>query len=231
MFIILDGTLEVYKQHKHIAFRGVGEFFGEMSLLESKPRSTSVKAVTDSVLLEINKDVFNNFMGSNPKIIWDISKTLSQRIREDLVALESGYLELKRSEEKYRGSEEKYRGIVESASDLIIQVNPRGIINFVNASIGNLGYEVDELIGRPFAEIYDGKLGDIRKHQILTKRIGPRATTNMEVAFKVNSFSKLYNLVRNMTFLADSTGMWNVPQEMVMNKNAQKELMKKVGGS
>lgn len=66
MFIILDGTVEVYKKHKHIAYRGVGDFFGEMSLLESKPRSTGIKAVNDSVLLELNKDVFNKILGAVP---------------------------------------------------------------------------------------------------------------------------------------------------------------------
>ena len=54
MFIVLEGELEVYKQNKHIAFRGVGDFFGEMSLLESKPRSASVRAVANSVLLELD---------------------------------------------------------------------------------------------------------------------------------------------------------------------------------
>lgn len=58
MFIVLDGELEVYRQHKHIASMKVGDFFGEMSLLESKPRSASVRAITDSVLLEIDKGTF-----------------------------------------------------------------------------------------------------------------------------------------------------------------------------
>ena len=64
MFVVLDGKLEVYKQNKHIAFQEMGGFFGEMSLLESKPRSASVRAVTDSVLLEIDKDTFFSYIGS-----------------------------------------------------------------------------------------------------------------------------------------------------------------------
>lgn len=90
MFIVLDGKLEVYKQHKHIAFREIGDFFGEMSILESKPRSAGVRAVTDSVLLEIDKGAFFNYIGSNSKVIWDILKTLSQRNRADLDVIDSG---------------------------------------------------------------------------------------------------------------------------------------------
>ena len=55
MFIVLDGELEVYKKNKQIALRRKGEFFGEMSILESKPRSASVRAISNSELLEIDK--------------------------------------------------------------------------------------------------------------------------------------------------------------------------------
>jgi PAS domain S-box-containing protein len=218
MFIVLDGELEVYRQHRHIAFMKVGDFFGEMSLLESKPRSASVRAVADSLLLEIDKGTFFNYIGANPKIIWDILTTLSQRNRADLDAIDSGYGELKRSEEKYRE-------IVESISDLIIQVDLEGIISFTNESVSTLGYEVDELIGKPFIEIFDGKLGNTRKHHILTRRVGPRTTTNMEIALKVNPDSSLYGLIWNLSFLVNASGMWNVPQEMVLKKNVQKEFL------
>lgn len=218
MFIVLDGKLEVYKQNKHIAFRGVGDFFGEMSLLESKPRSASVRAVTDSVLLEIDKETFFNYIGSNPKIIWDILKTLSQRAREDLDVIDSGYGELKRSEEKHRR-------IVESMSDLVFQVDPDGIICFASKSVSTLGYEVDELIGKPFAEIYDGKLGDKRGHHVLTRRVEPRSTTNIETSLKVNPLSSKHGLIWNLPFLVNASGIWNVPQEMVLKKGTQKEFL------
>ena len=218
MFIVLDGKLEVYKQHKHIAFREVGDFFGEMSLLESKPRSASVRAVTDSVLLEIDKETFSNYIGSNTKVIWDILKTLSQRNRADLDVTDSGYKELKQSEEKYRR-------IVESMSDMIFQVDPDGIICFANESVSILGYEIDELVGKPFIEIFDGKLGDKRKHHILTRRVGPRATTNMEISLKVNPLSSLHGLIWYLPFLVNTSGMWDVPQEMVLKKNTSKKFL------
>lgn len=218
MFIVLDGKLEVYKQNKHIAFLEVGDFFGEMSLLESKPRSASVRAVTDAVLLEIGKDTFLNYISSNTKVVWDILKTLSQRNRADLDVIDSGYGELKRSEEKHRG-------IVESISDIIIQVDPEGNICFANRSVSTLGYEVNDLIGKRFSEIFDGKLGDKRKHHILTRRVGPRATVNLEVSLKVNPLSSLYGLIWYLPFLMNASGMWNVSQEVVLKKGASKEFL------
>jgi PAS domain-containing protein len=218
MYIVLDGRLEVYKKYRHIAFRSVGEFFGEMSLLESHPRSANVRAVTDSVLLEIDRDIFDKLIGSNPKIIWDISKTLSQRQREDLDVIDSGYAELKRSEEKYRY-------IVNLISDLIFQVDPNGVIEFANDSIRVLGYEVKELIGMHFAEIYNGELDDDRKHHVLTRRTGPRAPTDMVFSLNINPNSSLHDLVPNMSFVVSASGMWNVPQEMVLEKDTQKEFL------
>ncbi len=218
MFIILSGTIEVYKQHKHIAFRRVGEFFGEMSLLESQPRSANVKAVTDSVLLEINKDNFNIFIFSNPKIVWDISKTLSHRTREDVESLNSTCRELKQSEEKLRR-------IVNSVSDLVFQIDPDGIIVFVNDRIRTLGYEVEELIGKPFAEIYDGVLDDERKRHIFSRRTGQRSLIEMEFSLKVDPRSNLYNLASNMSYLVSTSGLWSVPEEMVSEKVGEKEFL------
>ena len=93
---------------------------------------------------------------------------------------------------------------MESISDLIFQVDPDGIICFANESVSTLGYKVDELIGKPFAEIFDGKLGDKRKHHILTRRVGPHTTTNMGISLKVNPLSSLYGLIWYLPFLVNT---------------------------
>ena len=114
---------------------------------------------------------------------------------------------------------------MESISDIIIQVDPEGVICFANRSVSSLGYEVDNLIGKRFSEIFDGKLGDIRKHHILTRRVGLRATINMEVSLKVNPLSSLHGLIWYLPFLVNTSGMWNVPQEIVLKKGATKEFL------
>lgn len=218
MYIVLNGSLKIYKKHRHIAFSNVGDYFGEMSLLDCHPRSANVRAVTDAVLLEIDRDTFNKLIDSNPKVLLDISKALSQRQREDLDVIESGYRELIRSEEKYRH-------IVNLISDLIIQVDPNGVIEFVNESIRVLGYEAKELIGKPFSKIHNGELDDDRKHHVLTRRTGLRAPTDMEFSLNTNPNSSLHDLVADISFVVSASGIWNVPQEMVLEKNTQKEFL------
>ena len=140
MYIILSGTVEIYKRHKQIAVRGSGDFFGEMALVESKPRSASVRALSDTEVLEIDKETFFKYFVSNPKVVWEILKDVSSRNRDDLDAIDTSYLEIS-------NSREKYRKVVDSVSDLIIQTDPEGKINFANKAVSFLGFDVFDLIG------------------------------------------------------------------------------------
>ena len=218
MFVILDGELEVYKKNKQIALRRKGEYFGEMSILESKPRSVSVRAISDSVLLEIDKIAFFSFLGANHKVILDILKTLSHRSRTDLDTIDFAHKELRRGEEEYRN-------IVESMSDLVFKVNPDGIIYFANQSVKILGYSVDELIGKPFSEIYDGKLDSLKMLYLLTQRVELRSSTNIEVALLVNPASNIRKINWYLPFLVNSVGLWDVPEKTVLKKDAQKNFL------
>ena len=61
--------------------------------------------------------------------------------------------ERKRSEEELRKSEEKYRLITENASDMISSTGIDGIRTFVSSACRRLlGYEPEELVGRPNVE-------------------------------------------------------------------------------
>ena len=61
--IVAEGQVDVFKNlpgggSKTLAVLSAGEYFGEMSLFEDKPRIASVRAVTNIVLLEIKKNKF-----------------------------------------------------------------------------------------------------------------------------------------------------------------------------
>ncbi len=84
MYLIMSGELIVSKGNKQIATLTSGHYLGEMSLIESKPRSASVKALRDSTLMEIDETQFNEFLASEPKALLAMMRTLSGRIRSDL---------------------------------------------------------------------------------------------------------------------------------------------------
>lgn len=62
-------------------------------------------------------------------------------------------LERTKAEEALRDSEEKYRSLVETSQDLIWSVDAEGRWTFINQAAKRiLGYEPDEMLGRPFKE-------------------------------------------------------------------------------
>ncbi len=84
MFVILSGGLTVIKRQTEIALRGMGEYLGEMALIESKPRSAKVVSSGVTQLLEITHDLFHSKLSSYPDTLMAIMKTLSSRARENL---------------------------------------------------------------------------------------------------------------------------------------------------
>src|SRR5215213_11520330 len=63
LYVVLDGELEVSKrqggQDVVLAVRGVGDFIGEMSILEQAPRSASVRTLQETRLLMISQAAFD----------------------------------------------------------------------------------------------------------------------------------------------------------------------------
>ncbi|TYB31928.1 MAG: Crp/Fnr family transcriptional regulator [Candidatus Mcinerneyibacterium aminivorans] len=87
MYIIYEGEVKITKKARDIettlAVLKKGDFFGEMSLIDNSPRSaTATINKGNTKLIEVDKDIFENHITSNPKIIMQILKKMSQRIRE-----------------------------------------------------------------------------------------------------------------------------------------------------
>ena len=216
MYIVLSGEVEIYKENKKIASRKQGDFFGEMSLLESKPRSASVRSCTETLLLEISKNQFESFLVSNSAIVLAILKALSSRSREELEVINWGFMEL-------RKSEHRYRGIVEAISDIVFQVDPNGIIVFVNSAVSLLGYDPIQLTGRPFSSFIGTEDKDFPYPLILTKRFGKRSTLNQEITLKLSGSSDAPDT--SVTLLMSSFGLWDSPDQNLKRKESQKNFL------
>lgn len=95
MYVILSGEIAIEKENTMIARKGQGNYFGEMTLIEDKPRSATITALTKTRLLEIMKDQFLLHLASNPQALMTVLKTVSERARENLTALDQGMKILK----------------------------------------------------------------------------------------------------------------------------------------
>lgn len=85
-YVIGQGKVEVTKkvggQNVHLAHLGIGDTFGEMSMIDEKPRSATVTAVTETIVSEIRRDDFFNSFQADPKVGLALLKVLFERLRE-----------------------------------------------------------------------------------------------------------------------------------------------------
>lgn len=90
LYVIISGCVEIIKDTKNygkiiLATIGANDIVGEMSLIDSEPRSATGRTSEDSVLLVINKQSFNEILKSDPriaaKVLMGLLKIISRRLR------------------------------------------------------------------------------------------------------------------------------------------------------
>ena len=80
-FLIMEGTAAVKVGDESRARLGVGDFFGEISLLDGGPRTATVTAETDVTTLGLTPWVFKRLIESNPTIASKMLKVMAARLR------------------------------------------------------------------------------------------------------------------------------------------------------
>ncbi|MFO8044072.1 MAG: cyclic nucleotide-binding domain-containing protein [Alkalispirochaeta sp.] len=84
LYIIQKGSVKITKivndTEVLLAVLKAGDIFGEMSLIEDKPRSASAIAYEDTQLLAVNKENFARMVKSQPQIITRLTQLLAERI-------------------------------------------------------------------------------------------------------------------------------------------------------
>jgi CRP-like cAMP-binding protein len=84
MYIIQKGSVKISKivdnNEVLLAVLKAGDIFGEMSLLESKPRAASATAYEGCQVLAVNRANFERMIATQPQIITRLTTLLSERI-------------------------------------------------------------------------------------------------------------------------------------------------------
>lgn len=114
VFFVISGSVRVVNYSssgREIAFAkfSEGDFFGEISAIDGKPRSANVVAIEDCTLVSIKKEYFIELLNSNSKISYFILKRFTEIIRisderimdlSTLRAVQRVYIELLRRTDK-----------------------------------------------------------------------------------------------------------------------------------
>jgi CRP-like cAMP-binding protein len=93
MFVLQSGKVKISRQirgvEKTIATVAKGDFFGEMAILNDKPRSATAETIVESEMLVIDRKTFDAFLRSNVEIAIRFIKRLADRLRETTDQLEA----------------------------------------------------------------------------------------------------------------------------------------------
>ncbi len=80
LFLILKGSVEASRKGQVLGTSSEGELIGEMAVLEGKPRSATVKALSDTVTLALNREHFQMIFQLHPSWTWKLLEAFSHRI-------------------------------------------------------------------------------------------------------------------------------------------------------
>lgn len=81
MYFIAEGKVRVHKRRAELRTLEESAYFGEMSLLDREPRSASVTAITDCLLLRLKHEDFHDILIDRPEVAVEIIRTLTQKVR------------------------------------------------------------------------------------------------------------------------------------------------------
>ncbi len=87
LFVIKRGRVKVSMNDRNgreiiLGILGVGDFFGEMSLLDREPRSATVSSLEPCQALILSREQFLQFIPRHPEVVMKMLTTLSLRLRK-----------------------------------------------------------------------------------------------------------------------------------------------------
>jgi len=80
-YVLLDGTAKVLRVQGRPRRLGVGDYFGEMALLDDAPRSAAVVAEDEVLALTIDRPGFTKLLRAEPALAQALLRTLAARLR------------------------------------------------------------------------------------------------------------------------------------------------------
>lgn len=98
-FIIRSGSIEIIENtregQKVIGQLTENEIFGEMGLIDGRPRSATARAIEDSVVFIMTQISFDKLAREKPEALLPILKVLSGRLRETMNLMRPQYSNLR----------------------------------------------------------------------------------------------------------------------------------------
>lgn len=81
-FIVVSGSVRVIRDGETLAVLGPGDFFGELSVIDGKPRTAQVVSVEPTTCLALATWDFEAVIGEQPTVALAILRELANRLRD-----------------------------------------------------------------------------------------------------------------------------------------------------
>ena len=81
MYLLLQGQVQVTKGTHGVTILGAKECVGEMSILDSEPRSATVRALAPTRALKVEREDFYDLLNERIEIARGVIKVLCRRLR------------------------------------------------------------------------------------------------------------------------------------------------------
>ncbi|WP_457626224.1 putative nucleotidyltransferase substrate binding domain-containing protein [Persephonella sp.] len=93
LYLIIKGGFVLKKDGNTVELLETGDYIGDTSLIFNRPSSFDVKAVEDSILLEIPQDIFGKIISKHPEFKEFFTKTTIDKLTEGYKKIQAGALE------------------------------------------------------------------------------------------------------------------------------------------
>ena len=86
LYVVLEGKMKLTRQavdgrENLLSVIGPGEMFGELSLFDPRPRTSTASAVTDAVLVGLKHEALISWLQQHPEVSLHLLRALAQRLR------------------------------------------------------------------------------------------------------------------------------------------------------
>ena len=81
MFVIRSGAVDILVGDHSVATLSEGEIFGEMALIDTRPRSATARAKENCTLVPVDERRFTFLVQQTPQFAIHVMRTLADRLR------------------------------------------------------------------------------------------------------------------------------------------------------
>ncbi|AEF82296.1 Crp/Fnr family transcriptional regulator [Leadbettera azotonutricia] len=164
LYIIQRGSVKIVKimdaKEVLLAVLKAGDIFGEMALLEAKPRAASAVAYEDCMVLAVNRANFERMIGTQPQIIARLTTLLSERIWFIYKQLANTQINdpIGRMYDALLIQLEKNRAPLHTANDYTFDFGPTELTNMVGIPQADANFVLRKLLENKKFRLVNNKL-------------------------------------------------------------------------